>query len=257
MPDDPSCRSEACAGRCNRSEHAMQFSTPSWVYGSCRIHRGCKRFVDIEPLLGPLTDAAEIGRRMDLADEVLDRPAASELPGPVAVAPETSWYVDNRCPHTKAEDGLCWVPDCPEGPDSRRPAAEQPQLVEEVVPDGKRLTEEVSDGRLIEVPERVEGPAPAAGGIVAPSSPGTLLFGEPGSCSLTIPSKGLNQALAQTLLGAMRHGSLTLKRAGFLGAWDSWWCSPCGARAFEQRECCGLPMVAVRMEMHAREVPDG
>lgn len=215
MSDDPVCRSEACAGRCNRSEHQMQFSAPSWVYGPCRIHRGCKRFVDVEP-----------------------------------------WYVDNRCPHTKAEDGLCWVPDCPEGPDSRRPAAEQPLLTEEVVPDGERLTEEVSDGRLIEVPERVEGPAPASGGIVAPSSPGALLFGEPGSCSLTIPSKGLNEALAQTLLGAMRHGSLTLKRAGFLGAWDSWWCSPCGARAFEQRECCGLPMVAVRMEMHTREVPD-
>lgn len=231
MPDDPSCRSEACAGRCKRSEHAMQFSAPSWVYGPCRIHRGCKRFVDVEPFLGPLTDdeRAEIGRRMDLADErlnaadglaeriqvaseifheamVAEVPPA-ELPGPVAVAPETA------------------------------PVVEQPLPTEVVVSDEsrghRRVTEEViSDGgRLIgDVVERVEGPAPQLADVLVPQRV-RALFAE--------------------------GGPLALKPKRFLGAWDSWWCSPCGSRAFEQRECCGVPMVAVRMEMHAREVPRG
>jgi hypothetical protein len=117
---------------------------------------------------------------------------------PAAGAPETApepWYGGNRCPHAKAEDGLCWVPDCPEGPDSRV------------------------------VPERVEGPAPAAGWPYEHFR----TFNADGSERPSWP----------------------------LGSWDSWWCPECGARTFEQRECCGSPMRPVRVEIHTREVSDG
>lgn len=106
------------------------------------------------------------------------------------------------------------------------PVEEQPVLTEEVVP----------DGRLIEVPERVEGPVPAAGGVVEHAEP----FDE--TRSLTPPSLG------------RPIGRLTLERVP-LSAWDSWSCMACGSRTFERRECCGSPMRPVRVEIHAREVP--
>jgi len=134
-----------------------------------------------DPLTGP--ERAEIGRRMDLADEVLTSlPTASEVPEPLAVAPAI-------------------------------------------------------------VPELVEGPAPAAGGVVEPLAEG--------GCSLFVPLKGISTERVR----ALGLGSLAFKRKGFLGAYDSWMCEPCGSRAFEPRECCGSPMRPVRVEIHAREVP--
>jgi hypothetical protein len=40
-----------------------------------------------------------------------------------------------------------------------------------------------------------------------------------------------------------------------LSAYDAWACLTCGSRRFEPSACCGRPMVAVRVEIHAREVP--
>lgn len=38
--------------------------------------------------------------------------------------------------------------------------------------------------------------------------------------------------------------------------WEAWQCR-CGSLAlFEARLCCGSPMRPVRVEIHAREVPD-
>jgi hypothetical protein len=110
-------------------------------------------------------------------------PGTSELPAPVALAPE------------------------------RAPVEEQPQLVEEVVSDGERLTEVV--------PERVEGPAPA---------------GDP----LTLDE------VVTVLAGRSRIP---------LNAYDAWSCLTCGSRRFEPSACCGRPMVAVRVEIHARDEP--
>jgi hypothetical protein len=38
--------------------------------------------------------------------------------------------------------------------------------------------------------------------------------------------------------------------------YNAFWCQ-CGSRAFEQRQCCDIPMRPVRVEIHAREVSDG
>ncbi len=147
---DPSCRSSACAERdCPRSIHRF-LGLPGGRYGGCTTHRKCEAFEQVEPVtslpLEPLTEGerAAIGQRMDRADEVIAATfpeeaaywtedadgdpggpmrSASEVPAPVAVAPE---QLDEYCRHTKAEDGLCWVPDCPEGPDSRSAAPPEP-----------------------------------------------------------------------------------------------------------------------------------
>jgi hypothetical protein len=120
-------------------------------------------------------------------------------------------------------------------------------MPEEVVPDGRRLIEEVvPDAALIEVaPERVEGPAPATGGVVEHVDPTDE------GCSLVVPMKGISNERVRALFA----GPLAFKRKRFLGAYDSWLCEPCGSRAFELRECCGSPMRPVRVEIHAREVP--
>lgn len=177
-----------------------------------------------------------------------------DLPVPVAVAPEPC-CVGEPCfgdPQGMHSEG------CPVGdgnasamqdlahPPETAPVVEQPQLTEEVH-DGRLIEEVVSDGErlLSDVPERVEGPAPAAGGVVEHVDPTDE------GCSLVVPMKGISNERVRALFA----GPLAFKRKRFLGAYDSWLCEPCGSRAFEQYECCGSPMRPVRVEIHAREVP--
>lgn len=197
MPD-PVCHSKACAASaCPRSVHRYGYERGMYRYLKCSTHRACAEFEDVEPLHGWLMEAND--GLVDALGSVIDTEAG--LRQVKAAGIQTA------------------------------PVEEQPVLIEEVVTDGRRLSDE---------PERItETSAPATGGLVERVEP----FDD--GCSITLPSIG------------RPVGRLALKRVP-LASWNSWWCKTCGARAFNARNCCNdKPMVAVRMVMYAREVTDG
>ena len=128
MPD-PVCHSKACAEHaCPRSIHKYGYELGAYRYMRCTTHRGCGQFETVEPLT-----ADEPRRTIVMLDDdgnpeptpeavaLVLAAAASELPEPVAVAPETA------------------------------PVEERPALAEEVIPDG---------GLTVEAPVEAAPPEP-------------------------------------------------------------------------------------------------
>lgn len=194
---------------------------------------GCEWFVDAKSVI-----EAEVAAELDAAGKALIAAVeADRSPEPTTPVEEATALLEEilpaveQCPHPKADDGLCWVPDCPEGPDSRRPPRVEPPEVTRARERLAKLTpaehaEVTADfHRLIDM---------TAAGVAIDAA---TFFQESHGCRPAAPPPPVDEPLP-------------------LATYDAWWCPQCGSRAFELRRCCDhRPMTPIRVEIHARDSP--